>query len=575
MLAKCIGILTILVSVFVYFTPAYAQYSYNDVGGSSYAYYDSPSYSDWGGSSYTYSDPISYNDVGGTYYEYYNDYEPIIIDDYDTYTQDYNTYSYNDYPVYNDYAYIPNSYDYTSYSYPSYPSSYSTYPYSYNSYTYNPPQYNNDTDTRCDSFTVSDTRVNDGDYVTLTWRTTDANRVSINQGVGNVRDDGNKRVRITEDTTFTLTARDNNDSDTCTVTVRVENDTHNDTNPRCDSFTASDTRVDDGDYVTLTWRTTDADDVSINHGIGDVANDGNKRVRITEDTTFTLTARDNNDSDTCTVTVRVDEEVDNDKEAPRCRLYISDTKITTGQPVELRWNNERTDRAILKDSHGKEIFDTRDDRKIDEDADKITLRPTRATDYTLTVYNKNVKRTCTVEVDMEKVSVTGVRYQGINLGQVPYTGFEAGPVLTFTFYGAIVLWGLIMGYVLVFKKTALATVATATVASHALPALTSVVSSVTSAPQAESVLPDNLPVEETMKVIPSVSPDALHALEAFAHEQYVLISSDALNHVYALEADDEARHARLVTIINTVKARFPKEGDWTIINKERLMEVLG
>ena len=481
------GTLAVFVLFFVFGTSVLAQVDY-DYGGGDYGY-NYTTYNDY--------EPVDYTYGGGDYgynYTTYNDYEPVVLDDYDTYTPDYNTYSYNDYPAYNDYGYTPDSYNYTSYSNPSYPNSYSNYSYSNNSYTYSPPQHNNDTNPRCDSLTASDTRVNDGDYITLTWRTTDANRVSINQGIGNVSNDGNKRVRITGDTTFTLTARDKNDSDTCTVTIRVDEE---------------------------------------------------------------------------------EEEEEDDKEVPRCRLYISDTKITAGQAVELRWNNERTDRAVLKDSHGKEIFDTKDDRKFDEDADKITLHPTRATDYTLTVYNKNVTRTCTVGVDMEKVSVTGVRYQGINLGQVPYTGFEAGPVLTFAFYGVVALWGLIMGYVLVFKKTALATVATATVASHALPALTSVASSVTSVPSAESVLPNNLPVEETMEVIPNVSPDALHALEAFAHEQYILLSSDVLNHVYALETDDETRLSRLASIIEVAKAKFPKEGDWTIINKERLMEVLG
>ena len=40
----------------------------------------------------------------------------------------------------------------------------------------------------------------------------------------------------------------------------------------------------------------------------------------------------------------------------------------------------------------------------------------------------------------------------IYLTEVPYTGFEAGPVLTFIFYGLLTLWALFVAYVIVIKK---------------------------------------------------------------------------------------------------------------------------
>ncbi|MDE3200352.1 MAG: peptidoglycan-associated lipoprotein Pal [Acidobacteriota bacterium] len=55
-------------------------------------------------------------------------------------------------------------------------------------------------------------------------------------------------------------------------------------------LTASPTAVSAGEQVTLTWRTTDANSVSID-GIGDVPTSGVKTVTPTESTTYHLVAR--------------------------------------------------------------------------------------------------------------------------------------------------------------------------------------------------------------------------------------------------------------------------------------------
>lgn len=85
----------------------------------------------------------------------------------------------------------------------------------------------------------------------------------------------------------------------------------NDDEPSCD-LSVSDTRVEEGDDVTLRWDTEDATYASINQGIGRVDEDGgDERVEIDGDTTFRMTVRNNSgDEDTCSVTVRADEEND-------------------------------------------------------------------------------------------------------------------------------------------------------------------------------------------------------------------------------------------------------------------------
>lgn len=80
---------------------------------------------------------------------------------------------------------------------------------------------------------------------------------------------------------------------------------------RCE-LDASDTSVDEGDRITLEWETEGADDARINQGIGAVDEDGGtERVEIEDDTTFRLTVEnDDGDEETCSVTVRVNDEND-------------------------------------------------------------------------------------------------------------------------------------------------------------------------------------------------------------------------------------------------------------------------
>jgi len=414
----------------------------------------------------------------------------------------------------------------------------------------------------CDYFTVSDSRVDEGDYITLEWRTTNADDVSINNGIGDVPDDGTERVRVYDDTTFTLTARGDGDTDTCRVTVRVDEEEEEEVS--CDSFTVSDNDIDEGDYVTLKWRTTNADDVRIDNGIGDVPDDGSERVRVYRDTTFKLTARGDGDTDTCTVRVRVDEDDDDDEE-PRCRLTISDTRISSGEEITLSWNNERTDRAILRDSHGRVLFDTRDDRRIDEDRDEIELRPSQSTDYTLTVYNGNERKECTVGVDVIGGIVAGIRYQEtIPLGGTPYTGFEAGPVLTTIFYIVVVLWGLVIGYVLVLRKRKLAGVNSEAVEVAPMPVVAS-----------QSTI-DATPSTETAVAYESdISADKLVALQSVGHEKRALFSGDALNYIYSLGIDDEERIQKLNQVVGAMKQDAAHDGGWITINKVQVMQILG
>lgn len=72
----------------------------------------------------------------------------------------------------------------------------------------------------------------------------------------------------------------------------------------------------------------------------------------------------------------------------------------------------------------------------------------------------------------------------------------------------------------------------------------------------------------------AIDTDSLPALESFAHERYALISSDALRFIAGQGHDIGSQLALLERVITLAKVRYPKEGDWIVINKERVLSVL-
>lgn len=308
---------------------------------------------------------------------------------------------------------------------------------------------------KCDFLNASDTSLpKGGANITLSWGTTNADSVSINNGIGTVAADGSTSVFVNSDTTFTLTATATGGSDSCSVTVNVENG--NDV-PRCDYFTVSDDDVDEGDEVTLRWGTTNAKEVHINQGIGRVSNDGEEDVRVYDDTTFTLTVEGHDGSeDTCRVEVEVDEDDDDDDPRPRCELTVSDRKVHRGDVVTLEWETRYADDVVIEDDEGEEIFDSDDYSRRYLDGE-IDVRITRDTEFTLTARGDGGKRVCDVDVEVEDDDVTIFEKRDqpyvISLTQVPHTGFPAGPALTFIFYAILTLWALFVAYILVIKRS--------------------------------------------------------------------------------------------------------------------------
>lgn len=313
---------------------------------------------------------------------------------------------------------------------------------------------------KCESFTVNGSRnivvPSNGANVTLAWDTTNATSVSIDNGVGTVAADGSTSVFVNSNRTYTLTAIGTGGNESCTVSITKENQQVD--APRCDYFRVSDDEVEEGDDVTLSWETTNATSVSINHGIGTVSADGTRTVEINDDITYILTVSNASGTNTCTVRVEVEEEEEERERTPRCELDISKSRVSRGERVTLSWETKNVDDIVIKDDRGNTIFDTDDysssQRKRYFDGE-IDIVINQSTEFRMTARGVDGgSRTCKVDVDVDEIAVYEKRDQGmvIALTQVPYTGFEAGKFLTFLFYAVLTLWAAFIAYVLVVKK---------------------------------------------------------------------------------------------------------------------------
>jgi hypothetical protein len=125
--------------------------------------------------------------------------------------------------------------------------------------------------------------INSGASAALIWSVSNANSVSIDQGIGSVPLTGNKLVSPTDTTTYTLTASGPAGTVTKSVVLSVNA-------PIVAVFNVDPNIIAVGQLSNLHWDVTGASSVSIDQGIGDVQPVGSKVVYPYYSTTYTLTA---------------------------------------------------------------------------------------------------------------------------------------------------------------------------------------------------------------------------------------------------------------------------------------------
>jgi hypothetical protein len=130
---------------------------------------------------------------------------------------------------------------------------------------------------------VNPSVIQSGASAALIWSVSNANSVSIDQGIGNVSLTGNKLVSPTDTTTYTITASGPAGTLSKSVVLTVNA-------PIVAVFNADPNIISVGQLSNLHWDITGATSVSIDQGIGDVGPVGSKVVYPYYTTTYTLTA---------------------------------------------------------------------------------------------------------------------------------------------------------------------------------------------------------------------------------------------------------------------------------------------
>ena len=230
--------------------------------------------------------------------------------------------------------------------------------------------------TTVDSLFASPSTITAGETTTLSWTTTGATGVSIDNGVGAVAVDGSVTVSPSVTTTYILTATGAGGTTTSSAIVTV--DSASPAPPTVDSLLASPATITAGETTTLSWTTTGATGVSIDNGVGAVVVDGNVTVTPTATTTYILTATSAGGTATSSATVTVDPA----PSGPPTVDSVSATPstITAGGSATLSWTTTGATSVLLSIDNGVGVVTVAADGSV-------TVSPSVTTTYILTATN--------------------------------------------------------------------------------------------------------------------------------------------------------------------------------------------
>lgn len=140
-----------------------------------------------------------------------------------------------------------------------------------------------------------------GESALLSWHVTDADAVSIDNGIGAVQPTGTTLATPGATTTYTLTATGPGGTTTGTVTITVAELSA----PPVVAFSASPEVMQSGEAAALSWRVVNAATITIDNGVGDVGASGSVSIAPLQTTTYTLSATGPGGVTTESITVRI------------------------------------------------------------------------------------------------------------------------------------------------------------------------------------------------------------------------------------------------------------------------------
>ncbi len=139
-----------------------------------------------------------------------------------------------------------------------------------------------------------------GGSSTLTWTSSNADSVSIDNGIGSVDLNGTKSVSPSATTTYTITATGAGGTASDTATVEVSP-----ADAPAISISAASESIAAGSSTQLSWQSSNVDTVSIDNGIGEVTANASRSVSPDHTTTYTITGSGAKGTVSAQVTVQV------------------------------------------------------------------------------------------------------------------------------------------------------------------------------------------------------------------------------------------------------------------------------
>jgi hypothetical protein len=229
-------------------------------------------------------------------------------------------------------------------------------------------------------FKATPRTISEGEPSLLEWRTTNADQVTIEPGLGTQQPEGSLSVMPRVTTTYRLIAtRGAQTAPTQEVVVVVASGNQ----PMVKTFNATPQTIQAGEEVTLNWEATNATAVTIDNGIGAQPTTGEIKVRPTQTTIYTLTASGPGGSASAPVTVTVipvgDPEI--------TRFDATPMTIAPGGQAELNWDTNNASSVSIdngigaRPAKGTEI-----------------VMPAATTTYTLTAFGNNIMVTQQITV---------------------------------------------------------------------------------------------------------------------------------------------------------------------------------
>ena len=255
----------------------------------------------------------------------------------------------------------------------------------------------NSTSVTVEATTIScgadDTNIQLGSSSTLSWNSTNANSVTIDQGVGTVPVDspvGGKIVtppqpgpgETSRSTTYRFSAAGGGSPGTCSVTVTVWRP------PSVDRFSADPATLRTQQTTRLIWTTSHASGASINQGIGTVplsSSGGGRSVtppqpsstETSRSTSYRLTASNpayaGADAASATVSVTVWNQPSVDS------FTASPSTINAGEDASLKWTTTHATNVSIDQGVGSV--------SVDDESGNTKVSPNQSTTYTLTASN--------------------------------------------------------------------------------------------------------------------------------------------------------------------------------------------